>query len=85
MFSSRLLHQMRSIKTKTNSMASKAADPKMECLRLKDGRTLAYEKLSSNSKSKTVIFIPGFQSGNNGPKVSSVRKLCLDNDFAFIR
>jgi len=63
-----------------------ASVPRVEYLPLKDGKTLAYEKLSSSkSTSKTIIYVPGFQSGKDGTKASHLRQFCLDNDFSFIR
>lgn len=86
--SSRLLtfKTLSNVRAIRNISVSMASSPNIEYLKLKDGKTLAYEKLeSSKSTSKTVIYIPGFQSGKDGTKVSYLRQFCLDNNFSFIR
>ena len=58
----------------------------IEYLKLKDNKSLAYEKIaSSRNSSKTVLYIPGFQSGKDGNKASFLRQFCLENDFTFLR
>ena len=82
-----LIYNIRIFRPVSEAMSSKAtAAVKIEYLQLKDGKTLAYEKLlSSKSNSKTVIYVPGFQSGKDGAKVSYLRQFCLEHDFSFIR
>ena len=83
-----LIYNIRVFRPVSEAMSSKAtaAVPKIEYLQLKDGKTLAYEKLlSSKSNSKTVIYVPGFQSGKDGTKVSYLREFCIEHDFSFIR
>ena len=83
-----LIYNIRVFRPVSEAMSSKAtaAVPKIEYLQLKDGKTLAYEKLlSSKSNSKTVIYVPGFQSGKDGTKVSYLRQFCIEHDFSFIR
>ena len=83
-----LIYNIRIFRPVSEAMSSKAtaAVPKIEYLQLKDGKTLAYEKLlSSKSNSKTVIYVPGFQSGKDGTKVSYLRQFCIEHDFSFIR
>ena len=86
MLSVRLLSlNTRAIRTFSVSMAS-VSSPNVEYLQLKDGKTLAYEKLMpSKTTSKTIIYIPGFQSGIDGTKVSRLREFCLQNDYSLIR
>jgi len=88
MFSTRLLTvRQRWLQTITMSSSS---DSVVQYLKLKDGKTLAYEKLQSRkSNSRTVIYIYGFlassKSGKEASKVSFLRQLCLENDYTFIR
>ena len=86
MLSLRLLSlNTRAIRMFSVSMAS-ASSPNVEYLQLKDGKTLAYEKLMpSKSTSKTIIYVPGFQSGKDGTKVSRLREFCVQNDYPLIR
>ena len=70
------------------SQVAKAATPevKIEYLKLKDNKSLAYEKIaSSRHASKTVLYIPGFKSGKEGTKALFLRQFCLENDITFIR
>merc|ERR1712227_570683 len=68
-----------------NISVSMASVPNIETLNLKDGKTLVYEKLnSSRPNSKTVIYVPGLQSGKDGIKVNHLRQYCLENDLSFI-
>ena len=91
MFFRRLLTSNVSVlRTVSVSLASRASVPGVEYLKLKEGRSLAYEKLvSSRADSRAVIYIYGFlassQTGNEGSKVSSLRQLCVLHDWTFIR
>ena len=59
---------------------------KIEYLKLKDKKSLAYEKIvSSRNTSKTVLYIPGFKSGKDGNKALFLRQFCIENDFTYIR
>ena len=82
--------RVRVLRTISASLSSRASVPGVEYLKLKDGKSLAHEKLeSSRRKSRAVIYIYGFlassQTGNEGSKVSTLRQLCDHNDFTFIR
>ena len=89
MLSSRLLsfnkfYPMRILR----SFSTESSTPriKIEYLKLKENKKLAYEKIaSSRISSKTVLYIPGFKSGKDGNKASFLRQFCLENDFSFIR
>ena len=100
MFSSRLLSFnkfypmrmgiLRSFSSSIESQEVKVPTPmtmfKIEYLKLKDNKSLAYEKIaSSRTSSKTVLYIPGFKSGKDGNKASFLRQFCLENDLTFIR
>ena len=91
MFSNLLMiSRVRVLKTISASLASRASVPSVEYLKLKDGKSLAYEKLESSRRtSRALIYIYGFlassQTGNEGSKVSTLRQLCDQNDFTFIR
>ena len=70
------------------SQVAKAGTPevKIEYLKLKDNKSLAYEKIaSSRHASKTVLYIPGFKSGKDGNKALFLRQFCLENDFTYLR
>ena len=79
---------LRSFSASIESQEGKArtATIKIEYLKLKDNKSLAYEKIaSSRHASKTVLYIPGFKSGKEGTKALFLREFCLENDITFIR
>ena len=79
---------LRSFSSSIESQEGKAPTPliKIEYLKLKDNKSLAYEKIaSSRTSSKTVLYIPGFKSGKDGNKASFLRQFCLENDLTFLR
>ena len=79
---------LRSFSASIESQEGKAPTPtiKIEYLKLKDNKSLAYEKIaSSRNSNRTVLYIPGFKSGKDGNKASFLRQFCLENDFTFLR
>ena len=87
----RMRNLRRSFSASVESQESKApvqTKPllKIEYLKMKNDKTLAYEKIvSSRNTSKTVLYIPGFKSGKDGNKALFLRQFCLENDFTYLR
>ena len=92
MFLSRILAvEHRSLWSKLSLPSKAPAVPSgIQYLRVKEDKTLAYQKLqSSQPRTSAVLYIYGFQasskSGLEGTKVSFLKQFCLENDYSFIR
>ena len=89
----RMRNLRRSFSASVESQESKAPVPtktkpllKIEYLKMKNDKSLAYEKIvSSRNTSKTVLYIPGFKSGKDGNKALFLRQFCLENEFTYLR